>query len=102
MHFRGRVLCPTVGVLQGSVKLFIQNRAGLVSFQVIVTEQQGNLSWCERLYDDKAAHLLLYGRALGLSHSEAEDVVQETFVALLLLSAVPEEPGHYVFRAVRN
>jgi hypothetical protein len=27
--------------------------------------------WCEALYHAKAAELLLYGRALGLSHAEA-------------------------------
>jgi hypothetical protein len=39
--------------------------------------------WCEQLYEDQAAKLILYGRALGLSHAEAEDVLQETFIALL-------------------
>jgi RNA polymerase sigma-70 factor (ECF subfamily) len=65
-------------------------------------EQQRNSAWCERLYEDKAAQLLLYARALGLSLSEAEDVVQETFVALLALEDVPDNPEHYAFRAVRN
>jgi RNA polymerase sigma-70 factor (ECF subfamily) len=46
--------------------------------------------------------LILYGRALGLSHSEAEDVLQETFVALLKLSDQPEEPVHYGVRSFRN
>ena len=64
--------------------------------------RQQNAAWCERLYEDKAAQLLLYGRALGLSHSEAEDVVQETFVALLALENAPDNPEHYAFRAVRN
>ena len=36
---------------------------------------------CERLYAAKAAELIIYGRALGLSHGEAEDVLQETFLA---------------------
>jgi RNA polymerase sigma-70 factor, ECF subfamily len=67
-----------------------------------VTEDRGNLSWCERLYDEKAAQLLLYGRALGLSHAEAEDVLQETFIALLALPEAPEQPEHYAFRAIRN
>ena len=58
--------------------------------------------WCERLYDEKAAQLLLYGRALGLSRAEAEDIMQETFVALLKLGNQPEEPEHYLFRAFRN
>jgi RNA polymerase sigma-70 factor, ECF subfamily len=58
--------------------------------------------WRERLYDAKAAQLVLYGRALGLSHSEAEDVVQEAFVALLGLSKRPNCPEAYLYRAVRN
>src|SRR5690606_32909397 len=66
-----------------------------------VSEQRCNSSWCERLYDEKAAHLLLYGRALGLSFSEAEDVVQEAFAALLELPEAPEQPENYAFRAVR-
>jgi DNA-directed RNA polymerase specialized sigma24 family protein len=45
--------------------------------------------WCERIYKAKAAELILYGRALGLGHSEAEDVLQETFVALLQLAGPP-------------
>ena len=61
-----------------------------------------NQYWCEELYDSKAGALLLYGRALGLSHSEAEDVAQETFIALLKLSTRPEEPEHYLYRAFRN
>jgi RNA polymerase sigma-70 factor, ECF subfamily len=68
-----------------------------------VTEQRSaNEEWCERLYAEKAAQLLLYGRALGLSHSEAEDVVQETFIALLKLEEQPRAGENYAFRAVRN
>ena len=49
--------------------------------------------WCENLYRAKAADLLLYGRALGLSHSEAEDVLQayaliDTFSQLLRAKAL--------------
>ena len=58
--------------------------------------------WCEALYETKAAELILYGRALGLSHSEAEDVLQETFVALLKLDSRPLQPEHYCMRAFRN
>jgi RNA polymerase sigma-70 factor (ECF subfamily) len=61
-----------------------------------------NNAWCERLYDAKASELILYGRALGLSHSEAEDVLQETFIALLQLPEKPEQPEHYCLRAFRN
>ncbi len=59
-------------------------------------------AWCEGLYEAKAAQLLLYGRALGLSHNEAEDVLQDTFVALLALAEPPERPEHYAVRAFRN
>jgi RNA polymerase sigma-70 factor (ECF subfamily) len=58
--------------------------------------------WCERLYDAKAAELILYGRALGLTHCEAEDVLQETFVALLKRAEPPEQPEHYCVRSYRN
>jgi RNA polymerase sigma-70 factor, ECF subfamily len=61
-----------------------------------------NGSWCERLYDANARQLVLYGRALGLSHSEAEDVLQETFVALLKRDTPPEQPEHYCIRSFRN
>jgi len=62
-------------------------------------EQPG---WCEALYETKASELILYGRALGLSHCEAEDVLQETFVALLRLPEPPLKPGHYCVRCFRN
>ena len=65
-------------------------------------DQQSNQAWCQALYEQKAAELILYGRALGLSHGEAEDVVQETFVALLQLTAPPEQPSNYCVRAFRN
>jgi RNA polymerase sigma-70 factor (ECF subfamily) len=58
--------------------------------------------WCESLYEAKSAQLVLYGRALGLSHSEAEDVLQETFVALLQQDGRPEKPLHYCLRSFRN
>lgn len=58
--------------------------------------------WCEDLYEAEAAGLVLYGRALGLSHGEAEDVVQETFMALLQLAAPPENPKHYCLRSFRH
>jgi RNA polymerase sigma-70 factor, ECF subfamily len=61
-----------------------------------------NCAWCERLYRAKAAELVLYGRALGLSHSEAEDVLQETFTVLLRRGAPPENPEHYCIRSFRN
>lgn len=59
-------------------------------------------SWCEELYERKARELLLYGRALGLSHGEAEDLLQETFVVLMRLTEAPRNPVHYCIRAFRN
>jgi RNA polymerase sigma-70 factor, ECF subfamily len=64
--------------------------------------EPAHFHWCEPLYDAKAAELILYGRALGLSHGEAEDVLQETFVALLALPAPPAKREHYCVRAYRN
>jgi RNA polymerase sigma-70 factor (ECF subfamily) len=58
--------------------------------------------WCQSLYESHAPQILLYGRALGLSHSEAEDVLQETFVALMRREEEPEEPAHYCLRSFRN
>jgi RNA polymerase sigma-70 factor (ECF subfamily) len=54
------------------------------------------------LYEAKAAELILYGRVLGLSHAEAEDVLQETFLALLQRDSSPSQPEHYCTRAFRN
>lgn len=59
-------------------------------------------AWCERLYQTKATELILYGRALGLSHAEAEDVLQETFLALLERAAPPQQPEWYCLRSIRN
>ncbi len=61
-----------------------------------------NNQWCEGLYDRHAAQVILYGRALGLSHAEAEDVLQETFLALLQLTKIPDNPLHYCLRTYRN
>ena len=58
--------------------------------------------WCEALYEAKASELILYGRALGLGHGEAEDVLQETFLALMRMPQSPLEPEHYCVRSYRN
>ena len=58
--------------------------------------------WSEKLYESKAAELILYGRALGLSHAEAEDVLQETFVALMQRPYPPLQVEHYCVRSFRN
>jgi RNA polymerase sigma-70 factor, ECF subfamily len=66
---------------------------------VNVAESAG---WCESLYRAKAPELILYGRALGLSHAEAQDVLHETFVALMARAQRPEQPEHYCVRTYRN
>lgn len=63
---------------------------------------EAHADWLEALYDAKAAGLVLYGRALGLSHSEAEDVLQETFLALMQQLQPPREPEYYCLRSFRN
>jgi RNA polymerase sigma-70 factor (ECF subfamily) len=57
---------------------------------------------CEKLYAAKAAELIIYGRALGLSHSEAEDVLQETFLAMMQKPQLLLQPEHYCMRSFRN
>jgi RNA polymerase sigma-70 factor (ECF subfamily) len=58
--------------------------------------------WSQRLYETKAAELVLYGRALGLSHAEAEDVLHETFVTLMQQAQPPAKLEHYCVRSFRN
>jgi RNA polymerase sigma-70 factor, ECF subfamily len=61
-----------------------------------------NQKWCQRVYEARAAGLILYGQALGLSHGEAEDVLQETFLALVQRTEPPEQPEQYCVRSFRN
>jgi RNA polymerase sigma-70 factor, ECF subfamily len=82
-------------------KNLIQIAASWCLFREVVSEQL-KVHWCERLYEAKAGELILYGRALGLSHSEAEDVLHETFAALLQRHELPEQPEHYCVRSFRN
>lgn len=67
-----------------------------------VTNDREKLNCLRSLYELKAAGLLLYGRALGLSHNEAEDILQETFLAMIELSNLPDAPERYCFRCFRN
>ena len=60
------------------------------------------MDWQRQLYETKASELILYGRALGLGHGEAEDVLQETFMALLKLEREPDNALHYCIRGFRN
>lgn len=82
-------------------KYFIQIARGRCLFIKTVTENQPT-SWCEAIYDAKAAELILYGRALGLSHCEAEDVLQETFLVMMEKPLPPALPEHYCVRSYRN
>ena len=84
-------------------EILIQSRhAWCLSSTGRIVSTENEPGWCELLYQHKAAELILYGRALGLSHGEAEDVVQETFIALLKLEERPNRPEHYCVRSFRN
>lgn len=86
-----------------SLRFFIQIPTGrCLCSETSVASGDPNRNWCERLYRGKAAELVLYGRALGLTHSEAEDVLQETFSVLLKRDEPPENPEHYCVRSFRN
>ena len=92
------VKCAGFQFVHTYTNLYKSGQAGVYGVNV----NDANAHWCEGLYAEKAAQLVLYGRALGLSHSEAEDVLQETFVALLRQERRPEKPLHYCLRAFRN
>lgn len=83
-------------------KLFIQIRRGRCLSVEAVNQTDEPSHWCEAIYDAKAAELILYGRALGLNHGEAEDVLQETFLGLMPMPFAPGKPAHYVVRSFRN
>jgi RNA polymerase sigma-70 factor, ECF subfamily len=82
------------------LRIFIQIRQ--LKCLSIETVNKEHSEWYEAFYQAKAAALILYGRALGLSHGEAEDVLQETFMALMQKSELPREPEHYCLRTFRN
>lgn len=73
-----------------------------LSIGLSVNRDEYNCEWCVTLYERQAAGLILYGRAIGLGYAEAEDVVQEVFVALLQLREPPLQPENYLVRAFRN
>src|ERR1035437_6607705 len=97
-HRLCRVLAGTefIGVRCFPVCFFIQISHRWCLCNEIVSD------WRENLYTKKAAELILYGRALGLSHGEAEDVLQETFLALLQKPEPPVTLEHYCVRSFRN
>lgn len=75
---------------------------GVYPLKLLTVNEYTQATWCETLYKSKVAELILYGRALGLSHAESEDVVQETFVHLMQRRDPPEKPDHYCVRSFRN
>lgn len=75
---------------------------GCPSNETVNIQQSEGPAWFETVYRARGAQLLLYGRALGLSHAEAEDVLQETFMALMERQSPPAQPEHYCVRAYRN
>src|SRR5580704_13501289 len=83
------------------MNFFIQIR-GSRCLSIEMADGNDSAHWCGRLFDEQAAALILYGRALGLGHGEAEDVLQETFLALMQRDELPREPEHYCLRAFRN
>jgi RNA polymerase sigma-70 factor (ECF subfamily) len=86
-----------------SGRLFIQISEPRCLLSAVVNDQQEpNLTWCEELYQANARQLILYGRALGLSHGEAEDILQETFRSLIQRETAPQQPAHYCVRTFRN
>ena len=85
----------------GKEKNFIQIRGSRCLFIETVNQNESS-NWCETIYNAKATELILYGRALGLSHCEAEDVLQETFITLMARPAPPTRPEHYCVRSFRN
>jgi len=72
-----------------------------VSLSVTMAAEM-DTQWAEDLFESKADSLILYGRSLGLSHFEAEDVVQDSFHALLHLKERPENPAAYLLGTFRN
>lgn len=60
------------------------------------------LQWFERFYEARASGLILYGRALGLGHGEAEDVLHETFLAMMRRGEFAREAENYFVRSYRN
>lgn len=67
-----------------------------------VNGDEEHFEWFETFYAARSAGLILYGRALGLSHGEAEDVLQETFLALMQNPPPARKLEHYCVRSFRN
>jgi RNA polymerase sigma-70 factor (ECF subfamily) len=81
-------------------KMFIQNHDLWCLW--IESVNRHSQHWSQELYESKATGLILYGRALGLSHAEAEDVLQDTFLALMQQAQRPAQPENYCVRSFRN
>lgn len=84
-----------------SWNFFIQNaRFGCLCNETVNEDQY--LQWFEQFYEARASGLILYGRALGLGHGEAEDVLHETFLAVMRRVEFPREAENYFVRSYRN
>ena len=60
------------------------------------------LSDAARLVMERTAGLALYARQFAADGASAEDAVQAVLVSLLSLSAAPDDPVAWAYRAVRN
>jgi|GEM_PF-487452 len=80
----------------------VYNYEKRLEFVFFVNMEIQATDWRQSLYEQKAAGMILYGRALGLSYCEAEDVLQETFLALMELEKRPDDPVNYCVRSFRN
>jgi RNA polymerase sigma-70 factor, ECF subfamily len=59
----------------------------------------------ERIYERRAVQLWSYGRRMGMDASMAEQLVQEAFARLLVVtrsSRMPQNPDAWLFRVVHN
>lgn len=58
--------------------------------------------WLTAVYDKYAARLYGYALVTLRNREDAEDAVQQLFTKLVELNAVPQQPEHYLFRAIHN
>lgn len=105
---RNPVRLTQKGVPQGSIPLeMAEEPKGRPPSSDAFSEGEGKSDneALSALYDEYAAQLYAYGRALGAAPSLAEDVIQEVFVKLagrLSLGGRVANPRAYLFTAARN
>jgi hypothetical protein len=74
-------------------KYFIQiSRLWCLSNETVTGPEQS--AWCGSLFEAKAVELILYGRALGLSHDETDDCFRATGNAKRGLLNITNHPVH--------